>query len=159
MNTALLRRLASLFVAVSALQAGPALAVASCDLIQPREAAELLGTPAAAGVPEPDGCLIRSVGGAGGRIELSVVTIAPQDAARLLTHMDEERGDEVPSMHGDPWYEISAIDPARRQERIVVIHRDRTVLTVSLRTAGDVDQKAAVDAVWLGIAKRLPTDD
>jgi hypothetical protein len=91
-----------------------ATAATPCNLITTTEATRLLGTPATAGMPEnldsdAPGCQIRARHHHA-TLQLRVTTIAAKDAARLLQHTDEARGAEVPSLHGEPWYEVSVPD-------------------------------------------------
>ena len=132
-----------------------------CSLLTSQEASTLLGGsvgPAQAqhGVQS---CVIATHAIPDDRVTLTVTTIAPEDATRLLKHLDEERGDEIPSLHGEPWYEQSVVDPAHPLDRIFVIVRDRTNLTLELHSSMQKDAVKAFEQVWLAIAERLPTDE
>jgi hypothetical protein len=138
-------------------------AATPCDLVTTAEATRLLGTTATAAVPQDlasdsPACEIRD------RhhhaiLRLEVSMIAVKDAARLLQHTDEARGAEVPSLHGEPWYEVSVPDADHPHERRMIIHRDRTNLTLDLHGTRSADPKKAFESVWFAIAKRLPEDD
>jgi hypothetical protein len=73
--------------------------------------------------------------------------------------MDEERGDEVPSMHGEAWYEVSVPDPQHPEDRRLVIHRDRSSLILDLHSSHQADPKGAFESIWYQIAERLPFDE
>jgi hypothetical protein len=138
---------------------GVTLAKGTCDLVSRTEASHLLGT--VAGVRTPlerkagqSGCLIAAAHGSDS-LRLSLVTL-PEGSPRLRQHMDEERGgvdnDE------DSWYEISAPDDAHPGDRRLVIHRDRTILTLDLRSSHQTDAKMSFESLWHDIAERLPFD-
>lgn len=133
-----------------------------CDFVTKNEASSLLGVPVTKSVPQAvksatPGCLIESAEGAS--IRVSVETIAPEDAPRLLQHVDDERGDEKPSMHGDSWYEISVVDSKHPDYRRLTIHRDRTSLILDLHSSHQKNAKAAFEKVWFQLSERLPTDE
>src|SRR5262249_37817744 len=104
-----------------------------CDVITRAEAAKLLGVAAGSKAPQKGAansakCVIKAAHGGSDTLRIDLTTVAADDPERTRAHTDEERGEEVPSLHDEPWYEVSAIDTAHPQDRRLVIHRDRTVL-------------------------------
>ncbi len=61
-------------------------------------------------------------------------------------------------MHGEAWYEVSVPDPKHPGDRRLVIHRDRTSLTLDLHSSHQADAKTAFESIWHDIAERLPFD-
>ena|ERR1700761_7664722 len=143
---------------------GAAQAKSPCDYVTSKEAARILGATAVKMTPQElhsktPGCLIEANEGGSDSLRLSVETIAPEDAPRLLQHVDEERGDEKPSLHGETWYEISIPDSAHPTYRRMVVHRDRTALILDLHSTNQKNPKAAFEKTWFQISQRLPTDE
>jgi hypothetical protein len=132
-----------------------------CALLTSQEATTLLGGPAEPAKAHSlvQSCIIAAHAVPDDRLMVTLTTIAPEDATRLLKHLDDERGDEIPSLHGEPWYEQSVVDPAHPLDRTFVIVRDRTNLTLQLHSSRQKDVVAAFERVWLAIALRLPTDE
>ena len=135
----------------------------ACDLVTKSEASRLLGVAADKKLPRKShsktpGCLIRAAV-ADATLELRLETVAPEDAPRLLQHVDDERGDEKPSLHGEPWYEVSVRDPKHPDDRRMIIHRDRTSLTLDLHSDHQKNAKETFEKLWHQIAERLPSDE
>jgi hypothetical protein len=143
---------------------GTTWAASPCDLVTRAEASRLLGVSAGKKVTlnaksDTASCVIRATKGAGAAkptLKFGVITIPHGEAPR--EHMDEERGDEVPSRHGEPWYEVSAVDADHPGDRRLVIHRDRTSLILDLHSTHQSDAKRAFESIWYQIAERLPQD-
>jgi hypothetical protein len=159
-------RLLYLAVASSALGSlsGVARAGSPCDLVTRGEATQLLGISAGKKLARHadhglSGCVIRAVSGGHDRdsLELGIATDSRTRPSRQ--HTDDERGDEVPSMHGEPWYEVSVPDARHPNDRRLVIHRDRTSLTLDLHSSHQTDARRAFESVWYKIAERLPADE
>lgn len=123
-----------------------------CALLNTDEASLLLGAPAGTPKAEPNGC---GVSAGDDHLSWHVATVPADDAPRLLKHLDEARGDEIPTMHGEPWYEVSLPDGPDRE---MIVWRDRTSLTVDLHSARQPDAKSVFGQVWHEIALRLPAD-
>ena len=159
-------RLAYLVITIGTLGSIPevALAASPCDLVTRSEATQLLGIStgkklAKRAGPDVSACVIRAVSGGRDRdtLKLGVTTDSLSRPSRQ--HTDDERGDEVPSMHGEPWYEVSVPDAKHPNDRRLVIHRDRTSLTLDLHSSHQADAKRAFESVWYKIAERLPADE
>ncbi len=138
-------------------------AAGACDLVTSSEASRLLGVTAGKKLPQKThsktpGCLIQAAGG-DATLELRLDTVALEDAPRLLQHVDDERGDEKPSLHGEPWYEVSVRDPKHPDDRRMIIHRDRTSLTLDLHSNHQKNAKETFEKFWYEIAERLPSDE
>jgi hypothetical protein len=126
------------------------------------EASRLLGVSAVKEVTQSAGkgapsCLIQSSDGVDS-LRVSLETIAVEDAPRLLQHIDEERGDERPSMHGDSWFEISIADSKHPDYRRMVVHRDRFSVVLDLHSSHQKNPKAALEKVWFKLSERLPNE-
>jgi len=135
-----------------------------CDLVTQSEASRLLGVSAEKGRPQAvnsptPGCLIESSASGDSSLRLTIETIAAADAPRLVQHIDEERGDEKPSMHGESWFEISVPDAKHPDYRRMIVHRSRTSLILDLRSSHQKDAKAAFEKLWYKLSERLPSDD
>ena len=139
-----------------------AFAAKPCDVITRGEASRILGETAGvkssnAGVAAADsGCIIRSAHNRQDMLKIDVTTIA--DSERLRAHTDEERGEVTPNLHDEPWYEVSAADGEHPNDRRLVIHRYRTVLTLDVHSAHQTNVLSAFEDVWVKIAERLPAD-
>jgi hypothetical protein len=145
---------------------GPAtvLAAKPCDFVTRAEASALLGVSAGKKIPQKTDangakCLISAADKGHDTLKLDVSTFSPDDPNFQRMHTDEERGEEVPSLHDEPWYEVSAVDAEHPGDRRFVIHRSRTVLTLDLHSAHQVDAKQAFENIWSKIAERLPSDE
>jgi hypothetical protein len=136
-----------------------------CDLVTRAEASRLLGVSAGKKLPQKStapnttSCLIASAHRGHDILKLDIVTVSREETAHLREHTDEERGDEVQSLHDEPWYEVSVADPEHPQDRRLVIHRDRTTLTLDLHSSHQADAQHAFESIWYQIAERLPTDE
>lgn len=138
-----------------------------CDVITRAEAAKLLGVAGvAAGSKAPQKgeaksatCLIKSAHGGTDTLRIDLETVAADDPERMRAHTDEERGEEVPSLHDEPWYEVSVVDSAHPHDRRLVIHRDRTVLILDVHSTHQANVQTAFEAIWAQIAERLPAAD
>jgi hypothetical protein len=153
-----------LLITLALTAVGEAQAGSPCDLVTEGEAARILGIPAVKKTPrdlhsKTPGCLIRGSEGGSDSLRLSVETISVENAPRLLQHIDDERGDEIPSMHGETWYEISVPDSKHPDYRRMVVHRDRTSLILEMRSAHQKNAKAAFEKTWYEVSQRLPTDE
>ncbi len=100
-----------------------------CDVVTRAEASQLLGVAAGKKTTQKSDanssrCLIRSANGGHETVRVELRTVAANDAEHMRAHTDEERGEEVPSLHDEPWYEVSAVDAAHPYDRRLVIHRD-----------------------------------
>ena len=139
-------------------------AESACDLLTRGEASQILGIPTVKKTPQDlhsnaPGCLIQASGGGSDSLRLSVETISAENAPRLLQHVDDERGAEHPSMHGETWYEISVPDAKHPDYRRMVVHRDRTSLILDLHSTHQKDAKAAFEKTWYQVSQRLPSDE
>ena len=153
-----------LLIALALSVVGAAQAGSPCDLVTQNEASRLLGIPAVKKTPQDvhsktPGCLIQASEGGSDSLRLSVETISLENAPRLLQHIDDERGDEIPSMHGETWYEISVPDSKHPEYRRMVVHRDRTSLILEMRSSHQKNAKAAFEKAWFQVSQRLPTDE
>lgn len=153
-----------LLMSVAVCAVGLARAGSPCDFLTQQEASRLLGHAAVKKTPQDaqskiPGCLIQATEGGSDSLRLSVETISVENAPRLLQHVDDERGDEIPSMHGETWYEISVPDPQHPDYRRMVVHRDRTSLILELRSTHQKNAKAAFEKAWYQVSQRLPTDE
>jgi hypothetical protein len=143
---------------------GEAHAGSPCDLLTQGEASRLLGIAAVKKTPQgvrskTPGCLIQPSEGGSDSLLLSVQTVSLENAPRLLQHIDDERGDEIPSMHGETWYEISVPDSKHPDYRRMVVHRDRTSLILEMHSTHQRNAKAAFEKTWYQVSQRLPTDE
>lgn len=139
-------------------------ALDACSLLTERDAAALLGGPPGDRSGHETGsenseCTIKSKNSHDDRLKLTLTTVSPEAAPRVLKHLEEARGDEVPTLHGAPWYQVALADPEHKADHRFVIYRDRTSLTVDLHSTGQADAKQAFELVWLEVALRLPTDE
>jgi hypothetical protein len=156
-------RLALSTLAASA--AGTVWANSPCDLVTRAEASRLLGVSAGKKVrqkiaaADTTSCLINSANEGHDTLKLAVTTVSREETTHLREHTDDERGDEVQSMHGEPWYEVSIPDPEHPQDHRLVIHRDRMTLTLDLHSSHQTHVKQAFESVWYKIAERLPSDE
>jgi hypothetical protein len=139
--------------------AGVALAHGPCGFVTTSEASRLLGTPAGKKVDAHEnsksGCLIAAAEGPD-TLRVSMVTL-PEGSPALRQHMDEARGDE--DSNDEPWYEISVPLAGHPDDRRLVIHRDRTVLTLDLHSHHQPNAKKSFESLWHVIAERLPFDE
>jgi hypothetical protein len=141
--------------------ANNALAKGPCDYLTGAEAARLLGV--AVGKLEPQAgsgrtsCIIHAADGSDGTLKIAVRTVSGKDTGHLRQHMDEERGGDNDG--DEPWYELSAADPRHPHDRRLVIHRERTTLTLDLHSTHQADAKTAFESVWHEIAERLAEED
>ena len=154
-------RLIYLAATMSALASlsGVARAGGPCDLVTRGEATQLLGVSAGKKLAKPSACVIRAVSGGRDHDTLKLGVVTDSRAQPSRQHTDDERGDEIPSMHGEPWYEVSVPDAKHPNDRRLVIHRDRTSLTLDLHSSHQTDAKRAFESVWYKIAERLPADE
>jgi hypothetical protein len=141
---------------------GATVAKSPCELVTSAEASRLLGV--SAGKTESQdasaskgNCVIRQADGGEGTLTVEVTTVARGESAHLRNHMDDERGGD--GSNDEPWYEVSATDPKHPNDRRLVIHRDRTTLTLELHSSHQTNAKRAFESVWHEIAERLPYDD
>lgn len=153
-----------LLMSVALCTVGVVRAESACDLLTRAEASQILGIATVKKTPQDShsnapGCLIQSNAGGRDSLRLSVETISAENAPRLLQHVDDERGDERPSMHGETWYEISVPDSGHPDYRRMVIHRDRTSLILDLHSIHQKDAKAAFEKTWYQVSQRLPADE
>ena len=132
-----------------------------CSFLTSQEAATLLGGSAGSAEAQhgAQSCVFATHAAPDDRVTLTVSQFAPENAPRLERHLDEERGDELPSLHGEPWWEQGVIDPAHPLDRTFTIVRDRTNLTLTLHSSVQKDAVKAFKQVWVAIAERLPTDE
>ena len=149
--------------ALAVTASGAARAGGVCDFVTRTEASELLGVPAGKMVSSKAGndgpsCVIRAAKGGHDVLKLGVTTLTREEAQRLTPHLDEERGEEVPTRGDEAWYEVSVPDPKHPNDRRLVIHRDRTNLTLDLHSGHQRDAKKAFESVWHDISERLPYD-
>jgi hypothetical protein len=143
-----------------------AFAAKSCDVITRAEASKILGVAAGKKLPQKTGavgadsslCIIRSVSNGQDMLKIDLAIVAANDAEHMRAHTDEERGEETPSLHSEPWYQVSAVDAAHPNDRRLVIHRDRTVLTLDVHSTHQPNVQSAFENVWIEIAQRLSAD-
>ncbi len=142
-----------------------AFAAKPCDVITRTEASKILGVAAGKKSPKVGSasadrasCVIRSARNGRDMLKIDLTTVAADDAEHMRAHTDEERGEETPSLHDEPWYEVSAVDAAHPNDRRLVIHRDRTVLTLDVHSTHQANVQSAFENVWVEIAERLPAD-
>lgn len=141
---------------------GAIVAKTPCDLVTSAEASKLLGVSAAqtesqSASAAKGNCVIRQTDGGEGSLTVEVTTVARNESSHLRNHMDDERGGDGSS--DEPWYEVSAVDPKHPNDRRLVIHRDRTTLTLDLHSSHQANARRAFESVWHEIAERLPYDD
>jgi hypothetical protein len=137
---------------------GAAMAKSPCELVTNAEASRLLGVSAGK-MESPEtkaNCVIRQADGGEGTLKVAVTTVSRTESAHLRNHMDDERGGDGSS--DEPWYEVSPADPKHPNDRRLVIHRDRTTLTLELHSSHQPNARRAFESVWHEIAERLPYD-
>jgi hypothetical protein len=149
--------------------AAPAAASAAnpCDVITRAEASKILGVAAGkkshtrvgAAAADPTSCLIRSARSGQDMLKINLTIVAANDAEHMRAHTDEERGEETPSLHDEPWYQVSAADAAHPNDRRLVIHRNRALLILDLHSTHQANVQSAFENVWVEIAERLPADE
>ncbi len=142
---------------------GSALAKDACGLLTDTEASRLLGVSAGKKEPQDAGtrtgsCVIRQADGGEDTLKVGIRTVSRTEASHLRDHMDDERGGDGGGSE-EPWYEVSAPDPKHPNDRRLVIHRDRTTLTLELHSSHQSNAKHAFESVWHDIAERLPYDE
>jgi hypothetical protein len=135
-----------------------------CDVVTRNEASQLLGAPVGAKTfkkvdADASRCVIKSAKGGHDTLAIELRKVAADDAEHMRAHTDEERGEEMPSLHDELWYEVSAVDSNHPNDRRMVIHRDRTVLTLDVHSAHQADAKAAFETIWVQIGHRLPESE
>ncbi len=143
--------------AIAAVTASSAWAKDPCDLVTRSEATKLLGVAGGKKTSQHDGgnevkCVVRTSGGDTLKWGLSMTRGVVRE------HMDEERGDAIPTNHGEPWYEVSLADPDHPEDRVLVIHRDHANLRLQIHSAHQPDVQRAFESLWYQIADRLPED-
>ena len=149
-------------LAVTCCASGTVFAKGPCELVTSAEASRLLGV--SAGKKEPQdasttkgSCVIRQADGGESTLTVGVTTVSRTETSHLRNHTDDDRGGDGSS--DEPWYEVSAVDPKHPNDRRLVIHRDRTTLTLDLHSAHQPHAKRAFESVWHDIAERLPSDE
>ncbi|HEY0342051.1 MAG TPA: hypothetical protein VGC34_14690 [Steroidobacteraceae bacterium] len=133
-----------------------------CELVSRAEAARLLGVSAGKTAAQEAGaskgsCVIRQADDGESTLTVGVTTVSRSESSHLRNHMDDERGNEASS--DEPWFEVSAVDPKHPHDRRLVIHRDRTTLTLDLHSSHQTNARRAFESVWHEIAERLPSDE
>jgi hypothetical protein len=141
---------------------GATVARSPCELVTSSEASRLLGVSASKTESQDasaskGNCVIRQADGGESTLTVEVTTVARGESSHLRNHMDDERGGD--GANDEPWYEVSAADPKHPNDRRLVIHRDRTTLTLELHSSHQTNAKRAFESVWHEIAERLPFDD
>ena len=141
---------------IAAAAAASAWAKGPCDLVTRAEATKLLGVAGGRKTTQHDAsemrCVVQTAGGDTLKWGLSMTK------GIVREHMDEERGDAIPTNHGEPWYEVSLADPGHPEDRVLVIHRDHAKLKLQIHSAHQPDVQRAFESLWYQIADRLPQD-
>ncbi len=154
----------TLLLALTLVAPATVFAAKPCEVITRAEAAKLLGVAAGSkaaqkGDANSARCVIKAAHGGNETLSIDLTTVAADDAEHMRAHTDEERGEEVPSLHDEPWYEVSAVDGAHPHDRRLVIHRDRTVLILDVHSVHQANVQIAFESIWARIAERLPAGD
>jgi hypothetical protein len=152
----------TIFLALTLAAPASVFAVTPCGVVTRAEASQILGvaagskaSPKSAAV-DSSRCVIKSAKGGHDTLKIELRTSSAEDSEHMRAHTDEERGEEVQSLHDEAWYEVSAVDAAHPNDRRLVIHRDRSVLTLDVHSTHQVNVQTAFENVWAKIADRLP---
>jgi hypothetical protein len=156
----------NLLLVVALVIPATAFAAKPCEVITRAEASKILGVAAGKKLPQKPSaadadsslCIIRSARNGQDMLKIDLATVAADDAEHMRAHTDEERGEETPSLHNEPWYQVSAVDATHPNDRRLVIHRDRTVLTLDVHSTHQPNVQNAFENVWVEIAQRLSAD-
>jgi hypothetical protein len=149
----------TIFLALTLAAPASVFAATPCGVVTRAEASQILGVAAGSrSSPKSDSsrCVIKSAKGGHDTLKIELHTASAEDSEHLRAHTDEERGEEVQSLHDEPWYEVSAVDAAHPNDRRLVIHRDRSVLTLDVHSSHQMNVQTAFENVWAKIADRLP---